>query len=131
MTKELLEKAIDKAPNFKWGEALYLPSFNIHAVPNEEIIRNIQKFAPRVQEVRKILKAPMLITSWWRPEKYNALIGGAKRSHHMTGGAVDFRCPGLSADEIRRILKPRLAGLGLRMENLPGSNWVHIDNKKD
>ena len=130
MSLELLTEIIPKAPNFTWAESLYLPSFNIHAIPDEEVIHNIKKFAPKVQKVRKILKKPMLITSWWRPDKYNKLIGGSAASWHITGGACDFRCPGLSADEIREILRPKLSKLGLRMENLPGSNWVHIDDKK-
>lgn len=124
-----LGESIPKAPKFTWAEALYLPSFNIHAIPNKEVIRNIKEFAPKVQAVRNLLGWPMLITSWWRPKKYNVLIGGSRNSWHITGGACDFRCPGVSADKIREMLLPFLEDLGLRMENLPGSNWVHIDNK--
>ena len=72
----------------------------------------------------------MFITSWWRPKKYNDLIGGAKKSWHITGGACDFTCFGISADKIREILEPYLDDLDLRMEDLPGSNWVHLDDKE-
>jgi len=129
MSIELLLDPIPQAPNFTWAETLYLPSMNIHAIPDPEVIKNIKKFASKVQRVRKILDRPMLITSWWRPPKYNTYIRGAAQSWHTTGGACDFRCPGIEADEIRRLLKPHLSKLGLRMEDLPGSNWVHIDNK--
>lgn len=125
----ILEDHIPKAPKFSWKEALYLPSFNIHAIPPNEVIDNIRNFAPKVQKIRCLLDTPMLITSWWRPKKYNVLIGGSEKSWHTTGGACDFRCPGVSADEIREILKPYLTKFGLRMEDLPGSNWVHIDNR--
>jgi hypothetical protein len=72
----------------------------------------------------------MLVTSWWRPPKYNKLIGGADESWHMTGGGCDFRCPGITSDEIRHQLQPKLEELELRMEDLPGASWVHIDDKE-
>lgn len=127
--RERLFEVIPGCKNFVWSEALYLPSWNIHVIPPDDILVNIENFAPKVQRVRDLLGIPMLVTSWYRPDKYNEAIGGAKRSWHMTGGALDFRCPKLSADDIRGKLKPYLEEWGLRMENLPNSNWVHIDDK--
>ena len=112
------------------GGALYLNRWNIYAIPPRPVLSEIEKAAIACQKIRKILQKPMIITSWWRPEEYNKLIGGASRSWHVTGGAVDFRCPNLKADRIREILVPHLEDLNIRMENLPGANWVHIDTKE-
>ena len=127
---DFLLEELPGCKNFKWGEALYCPQWNIYAVPTDDVIRRIEKFAAKVQAVRDFLAVPMLVTSWWRPPKYNRLIGGAEFSEHMEGGALDFRCPGLSGDELRHKLQPELERLGLRMEDLPGASWVHIDDKE-
>jgi len=119
--REFLSEQIAGTKNFTWAEALYLPRWNIHVLPPEEIIKNIENMAEKAQKVRDVLATPMLITSWYRPPEYNGLIGGATKSWHMTGGGCDFRCPLMSADEIRGKLKPYLEEFGLRMENLPGS----------
>lgn len=126
---DFLNETIPGCRNFKWGEALYLPTWNVHVLPNKAVLEIIKNFAPKVQCVRNLLGLPMLVTSWYRPDRYNRIIGGADQSWHVTGGALDFRCPSVSADELRVKLKPYLEEYELRMENLPGSNWVHIDDK--
>lgn len=128
MFRELHQPILD-AENFTYGEALYLNRWNIYAIPNRQVLAEIEKLAIKLQKIRGILKKPMLITSWWRPEEYNKLIGGASQSWHITGGAADFRCPNISADRVREILVPVLDDFDIRMENLPGSNWVHVDTK--
>lgn len=126
-----MEEKILGCENFSWKEALYLPRWNIYAMPADpQILENVSNFAQKLQRVRNFLGIPMTITSWYRPHEYNKLIGGAKYSWHKTGGAGDFRCPNISADELRLALKDELEEFGLRMENLPGSNWVHVDDKE-
>ena len=125
-----LKANIPGVKSFTWYEALYHPQWNVCVIPSIEIEANILHFAPKAQRVRDFLGMPMLVTSWLRAPKYNRLIGGAEESWHMTGGAMDFRCPLVSADELRDTLYPKLEEFGLRMEDLPGSNWVHIDDKE-
>lgn len=129
MNIDFLDKTIPGCKNFKWSEALYLNQWNIHVVPTLDDLYNIEAIAKKAQLIRDFLDRPMMITSWYRPQHYNTLIGGAPSSWHRTGGAIDFRCFNFSADAVRETLEPKLEEFGLRMENLPGSNWVHIDNK--
>lgn len=124
----ILRTHIRGAINFCWGEAVYLPDWRIHAFPTRDVRVNIHIFAPKVQLVREFLGVPMTIINWWRPPEYNTHIGGATLSQHMYGKAIDFKCKDMSADEVRSTLEPRLEQFGLRMENLPGSDWVHIDD---
>lgn len=116
--------------NFKLSEAIYLKECKIYAFPNEQILNNIIKTANLMEKIRWTLAdRPIFITSWWRPEFYNELIKGSKNSAHLTAIGVDFTVEGLSANQVRNLLKPILATLNIRMENLPDSPWTHIDLK--
>ena len=118
--------------NFKYQEALYLPAWDIYVYPHDlKIWENIQKTAFAMEEVRAILGRPCIITSWYRPEKYNEFIRGAKKSMHIQGLAVDFYVKDLNCDTVRMKLLPHLERLDIRMEANEGRNWVHIDLKRD
>jgi hypothetical protein len=58
---------------------------------------------------------------------YNTFIGGAKKSAHRLGRAMDFSC-GEDCDETRKKLLPKLVEWKMRMEDYPESSWVHLDN---
>jgi hypothetical protein len=60
---------------------------------------------------------------------YNAFVGGAKASAHLSGMAVDFVAKGMSCDEVRAKLLNKLEEFQIRVEDLPKSNWVHADIK--
>lgn len=46
--------------------------------------------------IREKFAIPMIITSGYRTEKVNALVGGVDNSQHMKGEAVDFCFAGFS-----------------------------------
>lgn len=50
--------------------------------------------------IREKFAAPLIITSGYRTEELNALVGGACNSQHMTGEAVDFYLEGFSKMEM-------------------------------
>ena len=123
-----LKSPIGKAKNFTWSEALYLPRWDIHCLPQgAEIFANIEQAAEKMQTIRDIFDKSIRVTSWFRPPKYNEAIGGSKKSSHMVGLACDFQVLGMDADSVRSALLPSLETLNVRMENLPKANWVHID----
>lgn len=125
-----LQKNITK--NFRWTEALWLPSWGIYVFPQyDHVWENIYKTAEVMEEIRAIVKKPIVVTSWYRPEKYNEFIKGSKRSQHIQGLAVDFFAKGQICDATRVLLLPHLERLDIRMEANVGKNWVHIDLKRD
>jgi hypothetical protein len=105
---------------------------------NDEIKSNILLTAKKMDIIREYIGKPILIKSWLRPSKYNVFIGGAPKSAHMDGLAVDWwtdqdgdgSLTGKDCDELKSLLMPKLAEWEIRMEdNGKGARWVHIDLK--
>jgi len=113
--------------NFVWGEFLWLQHWRVHGFPKDSVKENIIKVANKLQLVRNFYNRKIIITSGWRPELYNELIKGSHNSRHMTGEAVDFYVDGMSCDQVRKDLQPKLEEWKIRMEDLPRSSWVHLD----
>ncbi len=126
-----LEDYIGKSKWFKWREALWLPRWKIYGIPNDEaVLDNIEKTALAMDKIRTMFGKEILITSWLRPEKYNELIGGAKKSAHIQGLACDFMVRDHESKAVREILRRYLKDVGIRMEKLETPH-VHIDLKCD
>jgi len=122
-----LDSRIPGTENFIWREFCYLRDWAFAAWPEGNVSRNIMATAQKLERIRALMGRPIHITSGWRPGPYNRKIGGAKYSAHVDGLAADFQCGGITSDVIRKMLRPKLEMLNIRMEDLPGSSWVHID----
>jgi uncharacterized protein YcbK (DUF882 family) len=96
-----------------------------------EIKSNLLDLSRRVNNLFEALQIPAPpVTSGWRPLAINMRIGGAKRSLHMQGKAVDLSDPGLPGLVEKRILEnPHLLlEFGLWMEAIESTpNWIHLD----
>jgi len=125
--QDFLNSPIGDCKHFKWKEALWLPKWMIHALPSEDIARNIIETAHKMENIRAILGRPIMVTSWYRPDEYNSLVGGSKLSYHKQGLACDFVVRGWKSDAVREVLLEYLVRLDIRMEDMDGANWVHID----
>jgi putative chitinase len=49
--------------------------------------------AEGMEAIRKLLGKPIRVSSWLRLPAVNQAIGGAAKSSHMDGWAIDFVCP--------------------------------------
>lgn len=133
MFEKFLTQKISK--HFTWAEAIWCPSWSVYCLPDDNVTQNIIKTAEKLELIRDLFGGrPIIITSWWRPKKYNQEIGGAGLSAHMEGLAVDFRILNQDPQMTRNQLEPHLARLGIRMEIQPNDlepheDWVHIDLK--
>ncbi len=81
-----------------------------------------------LQPIRDKLKKPMIITSGFRCEKLNKIIGGVADSQHLKGQAVDFHVNGMTpAQLIDFIVKS-----GVEYDQLINeyNKWVHISFNK-
>lgn len=93
----------------------------------EEVKANLIKLCYIMDDIRDFIGKPLRSHVAFRPEEYNKLVGGAKNSMHKFGRAMDFSVSGMLCDDVRKLLEPKLIDFNIRMENLPMSNWVHID----
>jgi hypothetical protein len=126
-----LNDNIGQSKWFKWREALWLPQWGIYGIPKDEsILANIEKTALAMDKIRTMFGKEIQVTSWLRPEKYNVLIGGSKKSSHIQGLGCDFLIADHESSAVREILRKYLKDVGVRMENL-NTVHVHIDLKCD
>ncbi len=95
-------------PNFSLGEftaseaAGRIGSDNM---PNATELRNLKYTALQMEIVRVLLGGkPVTITSAFRNEEVNEIVGGVKNSDHRNGFAVDFRRHGLSGLKICQLI---------------------------
>lgn len=115
-------------PNFTVKECLWLPRWSRLHTPTEQEKSNLIRLCNLMQKVRGILgDRSITVHCMIRPQEYNTLIGGAKKSAHLKGLACDFSIKNENCDNIRTLLIPHLVRLNCRMENMPGANWVHVD----
>jgi hypothetical protein len=74
--------------------------------------------------------APTSITSGYRPGKYNVAAGGAKRSAHLTGQAVDLADPSKSFKEWLVANQELLVKYDLYMEHpIATPTWCHLQTR--
>ena len=83
-------------PNFKLDEFVMSQTAvrqGIDNTPSPAIVEVLKLTAQTLEVARQLLGKPIVISSGYRCAALNAAIGGAKKSAHMTGQAVDFTCP--------------------------------------
>lgn len=125
--------------HFTVKEALWLPQWGVLHIPSDQEKENILAHAKNMDHVRDFLGCALTVHCWIRPvlnnpssphhgEDYNALVGGAPKSGHKIGSATDYDPAGMTCDEARAKLEPKLEEFNLRMERRPGSLWVHNDS---
>lgn len=96
--------------------------------PADWVLSRLVPLAHVLEAVRAALSQPMHIISGYRSPKYNAAIGGARLSQHMSGMAADVIVDGFSAASVHdcvlglsRAGKLGVGGLG----RYPG--FTHVD----
>lgn len=79
------------------------------------------------EKVRKEINSPMIITSGYRSEELNKIIGGSKTSQHIKFEAIDFIPTKISAKEaFDKLSKSKLQFGQLILEKRGLGHIVHI-----
>ena len=99
--------------------------------PNQQTIDNLKRVAAVMEDVRKLLGFPIIITSGFRCSSLNKLIGSKPTSKHVQGLACDFKCPqfGTPKDIVNAINDSNINFDQCIMEFYnprTGDGWVHI-----
>lgn len=82
--------------HFTLEEAIFSDTairLGINNQPSPEQLQNIKIAAQGMETIRKLLGKPIKVNSWLRLPALNQAIGGAAKSSHMDGWAIDFTCP--------------------------------------
>ncbi|MEL6223100.1 MAG: D-Ala-D-Ala carboxypeptidase family metallohydrolase [Cyanobacteria bacterium J06627_8] len=110
--------------NFTWAEA----TKNGTRIPvDKTVVQGILKIADAMEEVRAYLgDRPITVNSWYRDPVTNRRVGGASRSRHLVGDAIDFRVSGINPHEVNRRLE---SWWGARGGLASASSFTHIDTR--
>lgn len=78
----------------------------------------------KLDELRRRMGRPIIVTSGYRCRTHNANVGGASRSQHLYGNATDIYCPGVSTEELaNKAVQLGFDGIGVYY----GQGFVHVD----
>lgn len=103
-------------------------------IPNripKELIGAAVHTASKMELVREILGAPILINSWYRSPAVNKKVGGVANSDHQLAVAVDFRSPRFGTPyEIAKLLAQKVGILNYD-QLIFEQTWVHISFRTD
>lgn len=102
---------------------------NINNMPDINSLDNMLNLIHYVlNPIRERIKKPMIITSGYRNEKVNRLVGGKNTSQHLKGQAVDFIIQGMKPSEIVHFIRNMYIEYDQLIEEY--DKWVHISYNK-
>lgn len=113
--------------HFSWAEAVITQQRGVsNCITDGIITSNVVRVANKLEKVRALLSVPLIISSWYRCTELNKIIGGARKSDHLTGSAVDFIAPQYGSPlEICKALAANKELIGWKQLILEHT-WVHI-----
>lgn len=92
-----------------------------------ELEANLETLLKALNKLRKAYGKPMVVSSGYRPGKYNVAAGGAKKSNHMTCQACDFKDANGDLDKWCMANLNVLEECGLYLEHPDATKgWCHL-----
>lgn len=97
----------------------------IDNIPPPAILNQLILTASKMEVARALLGHPITVSSGFRNELVNKLVGGSSKSDHKQGYAVDFTCPGFGTPkEIVKFLASQPTFVFDQM--IHEGTWVHV-----
>lgn len=116
---------------FKSSEIIYsykAEQLEIDNTPTDDVvIANLNYTLQRLNTIRERYGHPIIISSGYRCEELNRLVGGVKDSKHKTGLAVDLKFD----EELFEFLKDNCSFDKLILEQNSKTKWLHIQFRLD
>ena len=114
--------------NFALHEFLVSGTAERHGIdmtPPPDVIANIKHLVVLcLQPLRDHLGRAIFVTSGYRPEELNTIIGGSKTSAHMDGRAADFGVAGMTPYDACMAIRD--IGLPYDQNIHEFGRWVHL-----
>lgn len=99
----------------------------INKNPGPPYLQTLRKLAQALEDIRALLKCPVIITSGYRSPALNTAVEGSSTSSHCFGLAADFHAPGFGSDQA---VANAIAASDLRFGQLifeqSKTHWVHV-----
>jgi hypothetical protein len=111
-------------------------SLGISNEPNEEQLKNLVAICTNVfDEVREYYDVPLYISSGFRSDELNKVIGGSAKSQHMSGEALDIDADvygRITNKDVFNYIRDNLVFDQLIWEfgNDNNPEWVHVSYKR-
>lgn len=99
--------------------------YGVRNDPSPEIITRLVMVAHQMEHIRSLFgNRPIRISSGYRSEEANALIGGANNSAHCQGYACDFTVSGLNVYDCCVDIRDS----GIKFDQLinEAGQWIHL-----
>ena len=117
---------------FSISELIHSDKAILHRINNMPDINSLDNMLNLIHyclnPIRTAIKEPMIVTSGYRCEKLNKLVGGADNSNHLAGCACDFIIQGMQPREIIKFIN----AMNIEYDELINEydKWVHISFRK-
>ena len=112
-------------PHFTLAELTATQHRQFDNTPNDEEKANLLRLAELLERVKYMLDMrPIMVNSAFRSKAVNDAVGSKDTSQHRVGAACDFRVPGMTPDEVVRVLVA--SGLPYDQIIREFDSWVHI-----
>ena len=111
--------------HFSYEELTHTDHRELENIPNEKELSNLKRLAMFLEEVKEVFQfKPIMVNSAYRSKQVNDAVGSKDTSQHRLGCAADIRIPGLTPDEVVRIVK----GSKLQYDQLirEFDSWTHV-----
>jgi len=92
--------------------------------PNDQELSNLVRLADFLEQVRALLKKPIMVNSAYRSKRVNDAVGSKDTSQHRLGCAADIRVPGMTPDQVVRAVIA--SGIGYDQVIREFDRWTHI-----
>lgn len=96
----------------------------INNTPPVFAVENLKRLCAVLEEVRLAVGKPISVSSGYRCQKLNRVIGSKDTSQHVLGCAADIKIEGVTPDELMKVI----IGAGIKFDQLirEYDRWVHI-----
>lgn len=100
--------------------------------PDETQLENLARLAWFLESLRMRLRmlvnkrSVIIVSSGFRCEELNLIIGGSKTSAHMQGLAADITCPDLTPLELAEFIRDNMGDEGYDQIIHEFGRWVHL-----
>tara|TARA_R110002126_G_scaffold54249_1_gene146790 strand:+ start:73 stop:483 length:411 start_codon:yes stop_codon:yes gene_type:complete len=112
-------------PHFTLAELTATSHRQFDNTPNDIETANLQRLAEFLEQVKTVLGGkPVMVNSAFRSKAVNDSVGSKDTSQHRTGCAADIRVPGMTPDQVVKVIVA--AGLPYDQLICEFDAWTHV-----